>query len=327
MRAPLVDVEYCAQLAYETMVGLRVRVVGVQRLAAEEGAPGGDGPLLVLVKSLNSSIDELPVMASIIEAARGLPGGVEIYEYEKLGGEGDRYAKLARLVRGAIERGRPFIALVPQLMTVRLLQGLSPGVAEALEASATAVVEVEKEDLLYLPRYSRSGHIELVAKESSASSPERARFLERLAAERGLRVSGVKRLPDNSGILEYVLEGGLCTALERVPVTRLARLLYSTFNCTGLSSLVEDVLTGGSPHDRSLLTIYFYAAPSHVVDHALDRLTDVAGLGWVRVGDLLSGVSRWLIEPVKAELARDVARILERWWCKGSTRAGPSRPA
>ncbi len=318
MTTPQVDLEYCTQTAYKAMISLRVRVSRITRVAIEEGAsrPGSSvSPVLLYVKSLNSSIDELPVIASMLEASSRWPGGLELYEYESLGGEGDRYAKFAKLLAEAIKKGRPFLALVPQLMTVRLLEGLSQDIADTLEASVVATVEVEKEDLLYLPRYVRESGVELVVKESSASSPERAEFLKVRANKLGLNIVGVKRLPDNSSILNYVLENGVCTALERVPVTRLARLMYSIFQCTGLSRLAEKVVTGEGSSDKSILTIYSYALTDRVIDRLLDMLTSLSSLGWIEVGGLLNGIASSLREPLITALRRDVGKVLKRWWC------------
>lgn len=318
MRRLAVDLDSCVEEAYRDIEGLRVRIVRVRREAppAELGAARRPrGPVLLYVKSLNASLDELPVVASMVDSARGWPHGIEVYEYESLGGEGDRYAKFSRLLAEAMRRGRPFLALVPQLMTVRLLEGLSGPVAEALESSVAATIEVEKEDLLYLPRYTRDGSVEIVAKESSASSPERAETLRARAVEAGLRVRGVKRLPDNSSILDYVLEWGLCTALERVPVTRLARLIYSTFKCTGLSGLALGLRTGGGRADRSMLTLYSYSTPPEVLESLLDSLERLAGAGWVSAGELLRGPASLMRGPLLKALRGDMAGILRRWWC------------
>lgn len=317
MTTPKVDPEYCTQTAYKAMISLRVRVSRVSPAAIEgAGRPGSSvSPVLLYVKSLNSSIDELPIIASMLEATSRWPGGLELYEYESLGGEGDRYAKFAKLLAEAIKRGRPFLALVPQLMTIRLLEGLNQDIADTLEASAIATVEVEKEDLLYLPRYVRGNGIELVVKESSASSPERAEFLKAKASELGLDVVRVKRLPDNSSILNYVLENGVCTALERVPVTRLARLIYSTFQCTGLSRLAEKVTTGGRSSDKSILTIYSYALSDQVISRLLNILTSLSSLGWIKVSSLLNGIANPMREPLITALRMDIDKVLKRWWC------------
>ncbi len=317
MTNPRTDPEYCAGMAYKITVGLKVKVSRVSRIIGEESSQPASSvsPILLYVKSLNSSIDELPVIAAMLKATSGWPGGLELYEYESLGGEGDRYAKFARLLGEAIRRGRPFLALVPQLMTVRLLEGLNQDMAEVLEASAVASVEVEKEDILYLPRYVKGDGIELVVKESSASSPERAEFLKRRASELGVEVSRVKRLPDNSSILNYVLEKGVCSALERVPVTRLARMIYAAFQCTGLSGLAEGILTGEGASDRSILTIYSYALPSQVIERLLDMLSGLSSLGWIKVERLLDGVAEPLREPLVAALKRDINKLLKHWWC------------
>lgn len=315
MVTPQVDLDHCSRVVYDVTADLKVRVSGVVSVVEEQPswAPAS-GPILVYVKTLNSSIDELPVIASMLEATSAWRGGVELYEYESLGGEGDRYAKLAKLLAEAMRRGRPFLALVPQLMTVRLVEGLSQDAADILESSVAATVEVEKEDLLYLPRYVRGGGVEVVVKESSASSPERAEILKAHAREAGIRVVEVKRLPDNSSIMRYVLERGVCSALERIPVTRLSRLIYALTRCTGLSGLVEKVTTGGGVSDKSILTVYSYGVPGRVIEELIGSLQEASKAGWVRVGDLLKA-AEWLRAPLLRALQGDVERILKMWWC------------
>ena len=316
--APRVDPDVCASEALEVTRSMRVRVASVDpgpALGGGEGQ-GGGGPVLFYVKSLSSSVDELPVIAAVMEAASNWPEGVEVYEYEDIGGAGDRYRRLARLLQVAMESRRPFIALVPELMTVRLLSALPHGTAESLESSVLAVVKTEKEDMLYMPRYAPPGGVEVVAKESSASSPARAALLSRRLERAGLRVRGVKRLPDNSSIRGYVLERGLCTALERLPVTRLARLIYSLYRCTGLGGLVEPLRTGpGEGGDESRLTLYAYQLPRGVSADVVDAVESLASYGWVAVAHL-SHAARGLIgESLERAVRRDVEKLLDSWWC------------
>ncbi len=316
MTAPRVDAEECTTAYLGETLSLSVRVSGVESWG--EPPPGRPlGRVRFYVKSLNPSVDELPLIAAVAEAAADSGVELDVYEYESIAGGGDRYARLARLLARALEAGSPFLVLIPQLMVVRLLDALPGGaVEERLSESVLARVRVEKEDILYTPTLQPPRGLEVVVKESSAASQARAELLESIIAAEGLKLAGRRVLPDNASIHSYVLERGLCTALQRLPVTRLARLLASLYACTGLSGLVARHRVGRGPwRDESLLTLYAYRVPPRLLEAIKSRLERLEALGWAEARLHAEAAGGQVLAALTKTAREEVRGTLESWWC------------
>lgn len=227
--------EQCAQTLIETYRGLKILY------DAEWGdlvsMDEGPGPVQVFVKSVKeASIDEIPVILALLEGLRNRR--VEFFEYERMTrGDMGREEVLARLINSGLRRGSPTIVVMPSALPASLYSRLPWEAREALSRSLAMRVIVENENILYLPEQSPGEGIEIVAKNNSVSSYARVRWLRGEASRRKIRVRGEVYLQDNAAIMEYVLERGIQSIGERIPVNKLAHYIVALGKCDRISGI------------------------------------------------------------------------------------------
>ncbi|MCE4628325.1 MAG: hypothetical protein F7C34_04165 [Desulfurococcales archaeon] len=199
----------------------------------------GPGPVQVFVKSVReASIDEIPLILALLEGLRSRR--VEFFEYERMTrGEMSREEVLARLINSGLRRGNPTIVVMPSALPASLYSRLPWEAREALSRSLAIRVIVENENILYLPEQSPRDGVEIVAKNNSASSYARVRWLRGEAERRNIRVRGEVYLQDNASIMEYVLEKGIQSIGERIPVNKLAHYIVALSKCDRISGIEQ----------------------------------------------------------------------------------------
>ncbi len=211
-----------------------LRVSSVEASWSEE-SPGDRGlgaRVAFLVKNRGAaSPDEAPLIEALEYAAMRAGVIPEFVEYEPLEGGSSRAERLSLAIASLASRGRPFVALMPSMLTPALIGRLPQGVLEALEEAAKLNVRVRYENLLYLPRRVEEDSIEIVGKLNSWASYRRVSVLEAKAYEEGIRVKRQVYLDSNREILEYILEAGSRGPLRRVPVTKLALVIAGVYEC------------------------------------------------------------------------------------------------
>ncbi|MFN4045789.1 MAG: hypothetical protein ACK4H7_00415, partial [Acidilobaceae archaeon] len=146
---------------------------------------------------------------------------------------------------------------------------LSEDVLEVVESSPVLTVTVRYENLLYLPERGRGDEVEIVGKENSASSVERAEWLAGEAERRGIRRVVKRFLEDGRAIFNYVTSRGPRGVYKVVPVTKLAAYIVALARCYGIEGLDEVVREEEASH-----VIYFIGTPQAVVDRVEEALRE-----------------------------------------------------
>lgn len=263
--------EACTDLAYN--VYTRSEILGGDATLEREAedSPHLGSTVSLLVKSTSEvSVDEIPLLNSIMDALSKIDIDLEIHEYDKItGSKHSRYEKFASSLEEAVDRGRAIIAILPYVMPLALLSQLSSRAYEILEEKAAVVlVNVRYKNLLYLPDADRAGGVvELVGKENSLSSSERLQWLRDEAIKRGFRRVELRLLPDNRSIFEYVTSLGPRGLYKRVPVTKLSYFLVAFARCNGLSG-IEEFLR----EEESIHALYIHGLSRDVIQSIIHEI-------------------------------------------------------
>lgn len=217
--------------------------------------------LSLVLKSLHEpSIDEIPIYNALVDSFNFN----EIYEYERVAEipKGDRSDNLATFILDSQSKNRGIIAIIPSLLVIGLTSKLPDIVIEQLENSLMAEIEINSENILYLPDKNLIGNsgIEIVAKSNSESSYERVEWLKSEAEKEGIKIDGVKFLPDNKSIMDYIASGGVKGYLRRVPVTKIALMIVAASQCLDLEGVNDVVRREISKH-----TIYTLNLPETII--------------------------------------------------------------
>lgn len=212
----------------------RTRILRVE-VSYREWEPGPEaGEINLMVKSLSlPSVDEIPVLASILASLTGKQ--INIFEYETIPISEARVTRLTRLINMSLASGRGIVLVAPSLLPISLISKLNPDQLEMLEDKLLLEATIEYSNILYLPE--EADRIEIVAKRNSQSSYKRAEWLKREAEARGIRVTGIVSLEDNSEILKYVTRRGVESVYMSVPVTKIASLIVAISRCLGLGGI------------------------------------------------------------------------------------------
>ncbi|MEM1873132.1 MAG: hypothetical protein QXS85_05270 [Acidilobaceae archaeon] len=266
------ELEACIDVAYSTYT--RSEVLGGSVEVERESSASSEtsyGRVALLVKSVHEvSVDEVPILNSIMDALSPRDIDLEIYEYDKLTGlKSSRYEVFAENLEEAVLKGRALIAILPYVMPIALLSRLSREASEVLEEKSSVVlVNVRYKNLLYLPEASVAGGVvELVGKESSLSSTERLQWLREEALRRGFKRVELRVLPDNRSIFEYVTSLGPRGIYKRVPVTKLSYFLVALARCQGWSG-IEELMR----REEAVHAIYMYGLSKDLENDILSEL-------------------------------------------------------
>ncbi len=249
----------------------RLRILG-GRLERGGEVPSTCNPtsFLVAVKSVREvSVDEVPILNSLASALSFYDVKVRFHEYDMMAGEEGRYEGFASAVEGAVRGGVGVVAVAPYLMPVAVVSRLPDDVLEVVESSPSLTVTVRYENLLYLPERGRSDEVEIVGKENSASSVERAEWLAKEAERRGIRRVATRFLEDGRAIFNYVTSKGPRGVYKVVPVTKLSSYIVSLARCYGIEGLDEVVREEEARH-----VIYFIGTPQEVIDRVEEALRE-----------------------------------------------------
>jgi len=217
------------------------------------------------VKSVREiSIDEVPIIKSIIDVFEGRR--LVFYEYENIRKRDDRAILASRLISKGIRSGRSFILVLPSLMSVSLAGNLPEFEGSVVEESLALRVDIEYDNLLYLPgRRDRS--IEIVGKSNSMASYERVQWLRELAEREGIVVTREVFLKDNREIFNYVTEKPPEGIYERIPVNKLAGYIIGLSRCMKLPGIREVYRP-----ERVTHYIYAYNVPSRDLEKLSEAL-------------------------------------------------------
>ncbi len=228
------------------------------------------GEVEVYVKSIRElSIDEVPIIKSIIEVFRGRR--LVFYEYENIRKKDDRARLASRLISRGVEKGKSFILVLPSLMPLSLANVLPEAVESAIEESLVLKVDINYENLLYIPsRKNRS--IEIVAKANSMASYERVQWLKEIAEAEGLIVSREVYLRDNKEIFDYVTSRAPEGIYERVPVNKLASFIIGLARCMKIPGIKEVFRLENVSH-----YIYAYNVPRFDIERLAETLEKHSG--------------------------------------------------
>ncbi|MCE4619646.1 MAG: hypothetical protein F7C33_01350 [Desulfurococcales archaeon] len=224
----------------------------------------------VYVKSVREiSIDEVPIIKSIIDVFEGRR--LVFYEYENIRKRDDRAILASRLISKGIRSGKSFILVLPSLMSVSLAGNLPEFEGSVVEESLALRVDIEYDNLLYLPgRRDRS--IEIVGKANSMASYERVRWLRELAEKEGIIVTREVFLKDNREIFNYVTEKPPEGIYERIPVNKLAGYIIGLSRCMKLPGIREVYRP-----ERVTHYIYAYNVPSRDLEKLSEALKSQEG--------------------------------------------------
>ncbi len=212
------------------------------------------------------SLDEAPLIEALESASTRAGVIAEFEEYEPLldqSAKGDhrghqlgRAEHLSQLIAELYDRGEPFVAMFPSTLAPALISNLPPNLVKVLEESPQLHVNVEYENLLYLPIHSHYGMIEIVGKRNSLASYKRVEILEKRAASLGLRVTRQVYLDSNREILEYILDEGAIGPLKRIPVTKLAIVITGVYNCLSSNPPVNPyIITENADHTIVMVNV------------------------------------------------------------------------
>lgn len=241
-------------------------------MEGEGGASPAYSPsgFLVAVKSVGEvSVDEVPILNAIVSALSPYDVKVKFHEYDLMVGEEGRYGGFASALEGAVRGGVGVIAVAPYLMPVAVVSRLSEDVLEVVESSPLLTVTVRYENLLYLPERGRSDEVEIVGKENSASSVERAEWLAREAERRGIRRVRTRFLEDGRAIFNYVTSQGPRGVYRVIPVTKLSSYIVALARCYGIEGLDEAVREEEARH-----VIYFIRTPQTIIDRVEEAVRE-----------------------------------------------------
>ncbi|MFZ8793718.1 MAG: hypothetical protein ACO2O2_07530 [Acidilobaceae archaeon] len=220
----------------------RLRILGgsLDILGGELEAFKSDS-VAVIVKSVKEiSFDEIPIFNAIVSALSTYNITPRFYEYDMIAEGRGRYEELSRVLEDSIGRRMGVIAVLPYLAPIAVLSRVSEPVVEALDSALRVQVSVRYENLLYIPER-RGDEVEVIGKENSASSYDRAEWFRVEAERRGFKRVIVKFLSDNKSIFNYVTSMGPKGIYRRVPVTKLASYIVALARCYSLGG-VEEVM-------------------------------------------------------------------------------------
>jgi hypothetical protein len=268
-----------------------------------EGSAREPNGLSLVVKSIHEpSIDEIPIYNTILDSF----DFNEIYEYERVAEypNGERSEHLALFMSDSYSKGRGIIAVIPSLLVIGLTSKLQEKIIEELEKGLIAKIEINTENILYLPDRNYIGDygIEIVAKSNSESSYERVEWLKNEAKEQGIKVDGVKFLPDNKTIMDYVASGGIKGYLRRVPVTKIAMMIVAASQCFNLEGINDIVRREESKH-----TIYGVGINDSIANQMREALikNKILGAPLLKVSNIIEPFfNKGLIESMGEFLRR-----------------------
>ena len=246
----------------------RLRILGgdLEILGGEPG-PVESNSVAVIVKSVKEiSFDEVPVLNAIISALSTQNVTLRFYEYDMLAEGRSRYEDLARILEDTISNRVGVIAVLPYLAPVAVLSRVSEPVMEALDSAFRIQVNVAYENLLYIPE-KRGDEIEIVGKENSISSYERAEWLRVEAEKRGFKRVKTRFLPDNRSIFNYVTSMGPRGIYRRVPVTKLSSYIVALARCYSLGG-VEEVMR----EERATHMLYMFGVSDSIRESIIGGL-------------------------------------------------------
>ena len=239
-------VDSCAWEYVKTYSRLRVLGGSLEVLEGEYGGPAPES-VAVIVKSVREiSFDEVPILNAIVSSLSSYNIPFRFYEYDMVVEGRGRYEELSRILEDTMGGEVGVIAVLPYLAPIAVLSKVSERVVEALDSALKVEVTVRYENLLYVPE--RGEEVEVVGKENSASSYERAEWLRAEAERRGFKRVTVKFLPDNRSIFEYITSLGPRGIYKRVPVTKLSSYIVALARCYSLGGIEEVIRAEEARH-------------------------------------------------------------------------------
>jgi hypothetical protein len=246
----------------------RLKILGGSlEVLGEDTGVSGSGSIAVIVKSVKEiSFDEIPLFNAIISALSTYNITPRFYEYDMIAEGRGRYEELARVLVDSIEGGMGVIAVLPYLAPVAVISRVSEPILEALDSALRVQVNVRYENLLYIPER-RDDEVEVIGKENSASSYERAEWFRVEAERRGFKRVIVKFLSDNKSIFNYVTSIGPKGIYRRVPVTKLASYIVALARCYSLGGVEEVIREEEATH-----MLYILGVPDPVRASIIDGL-------------------------------------------------------
>jgi hypothetical protein len=246
----------------------RLKILGGSlEVLGEDTGVSGSGSIAVIVKSVKEiSFDEIPLFNAIISALSTYNITPRFYEYDMIAEGRGRYEELARVLVDSIEGGMGVIAVLPYLAPVAVISRVSEPILEALDSALRVQVNVRYENLLYMPER-RDDEVEVIGKENSASSYERAEWFRVEAERRGFKRVIVKFLSDNKSIFNYVTSIGPKGIYRRVPVTKLASYIVALARCYSLGGVEEVIREEEATH-----MLYILGVPDPVRASIIDGL-------------------------------------------------------
>ena len=260
-------IEDCTSILKRLYLKSRIINEKIQFFDVEPSLKKPSGLSLVLKSLHEPSIDEIPIYNTIV----GSFNFNEIYEYERVAEipKGDRIDNLSIFIMDSYQKNRGIIAIIPSLLVIGLTSKLPENIIDELENSLLAEIEVNSENILYLPdrSYLSGNGIEIVAKSNSESSYDRVEWLKNEAEKEGIRVESVKFLPDNKSIMDYIASGGIKGYLKRVPVTKIATMIVAASQCLNLEGVNDIVRREESKH-----TIYTIGLTNEMLNELKETL-------------------------------------------------------
>jgi len=246
----------------------RLKILGGSlEVLGEDTGVSGSGSIAVIVKSVKEiSFDEIPLFNAIISALSTYNITPRFYEYDMIAEGRGRYEELARVLVDSIGGGMGVIAVLPYLAPVAVISRVSEPILEALDSALRVQVNVRYENLLYMPER-RDDEVEVIGKENSASSYERAEWFRVEAERRGFKRVIVKFLSDNKSIFNYVTSIGPKGIYRRVPVTKLASYIVALARCYSLGGVEEVIREEEATH-----MLYILGVPDPVRASIIDGL-------------------------------------------------------
>ncbi|MEM1868725.1 MAG: hypothetical protein QXU90_01270 [Acidilobaceae archaeon] len=220
----------------------------------------------VIVKSMREvSVDEVPLLNSIISALTPHNIDVRFYEYDMLVGDRGRYELFSSIIEKTLRENLGLVAVTPYLMPVAIVSRLSNEAMSMLDNATSISINVRYENLLYIPEGGEE--VEVIGKENSASSLDRIEWIKKEAEKRGFRKILVKLLSDNKSIFDYVTSAGPKGIYKRVPVTKLASYIVALARCYELEGIDEVIREEEARH-----MIYTLNIPESIVNSIIENL-------------------------------------------------------
>ncbi len=295
-------IEDCTSILKRLYLKSRIINENIQFFDIEPSLKQPNGVSLVLKSLHEPSIDEIPIYNTIV----GSFNFNEIYEYERVAEipKGDRIDNLSIFITDSYQKNRGIIAIIPSLLVIGLTSKLPENIIDELENSLMAEIQVNSENILYLPdrSYLAGNSIEIVAKSNSESSYERVEWLKNEAEKEGIRIETVKFLPDNKSIMDYIASGGIKGYLKRVPVTKIATMVVAASQCLDLEGVNDIVRREESKH-----TIYTIGLTDEMLNMLKESLikNKIEGAPLLRISSSIEPFfNKGLIESMSEFLRR-----------------------